>query len=244
MKNLVLKNKIILFFLVFQFTPVLSQDKIIINGDSWNYYDNGYLEESWMLHPENYNWKNGKTPIGYGDKKIITEISYGNYPDNKHLVKYFKKKITLLKNEYLAYEFRTLSDDGIVVYINGKELYRINMPNSTINSKTLAINAIAEKEEGVYKINIFEDIFFKVGENIITTSVHQAYPDSSDCIFSLELIGHRSIEMLSTVLKNKDKTNNALALKIKKLNSEFEYEKILNEKETLANSNFVLKSMK
>jgi hypothetical protein len=241
MKDLLLNNKMILFLLLFQLNTILSQDRIIANGDSWYYYDNDDLDESWMTHPEKYNWKKGTTPIGYGDSKIITEISFGGDTDNKHIAKYFKKSITTSKNKYLAYEFRTLSDDGIVVYVNGKELFRINMPNSFINNKTLAIKTIEKDEEDKYKINIIDNKFFKEGENIITASVHQAYSDSSDCIFSLELVGHTSPEMLSIVLKDKDDTNKNLELKIKDLNTKFEHEKIIFHNESLENLNFNLK---
>ena len=235
-----LKN-LILLLILFQFTSINSQNKLIKNGDTWNYYDQGYLESDWMTKTEKYTWKKGATPIGYGDNKIVTEISFGDNAKEKHIVKYFKKNITISKTKYLAYEFRTLSDDGIVIYINGKELYRLNMPNATITNKTLAVNTVSKEEEDEYKINIFEDTIFKDGENIITTSVYQAYPDSSDCIFSLELIGHTSPKMLSIILDNKNKKNSDLELKIKEFNSKFEYEKILLQKENLDSLNFILK---
>jgi DNA-binding CsgD family transcriptional regulator len=237
-----LKN-LILLLILFQFTSINSQNKLIKNGDTWNYYDQGYLESDWMTKTEKYTWKKGATPIGYGDNKIVTEISFGDNTKEKHIVKYFKKNITISKTKYLAYEFRTLSDDGIVIYINGKELYRLNMPNATITNKTLAVNTVSKEEEDEYKINIFEDTFFKDGENIITTSVYQAYPDSSDCIFSLELIGHTSPKMLSIILDNKNKKNSDLELKIKEFNSKFEYEKILLQKENSDSLNFNLKNL-
>jgi len=237
-----LKN-LILLLILFQFTSINSQNKLIKNGDTWNYYDQGYLESDWMTKTEKYTWKKGATPIGYGDNKIVTEISFGDNAKEKHIVKYFKKNITISKTKYLAYEFRTLSDDGIVIYINGKELYRLNMPNATITNKTLAVNTVSKEEEDEYKINIFEDTFFKDGENIITTSVYQAYPDSSDCIFSLELIGHTSPKMLSIILDNKNKKNSDLELKIKEFNSKFEYEKILLQKENSDSLNFNLKNL-
>ncbi|MFT5674067.1 MAG: DNA-binding CsgD family transcriptional regulator [Polaribacter sp.] len=234
-------NNLILLLILLQFTSINSQNKLIKNGDTWNYYDQGYLESDWMTKTEKYTWKKGATPIGYGDKKIVTEINFGDNAEEKHIVKYFKKNITISKTKYLAYEFRTLSDDGIVIYINGKELYRLNMPNATITNKTLAVNTVSKEEEDEYKINIFEDTFFKDGENIITTSVYQAYPNSSDCIFSLELIGHTSPKMLSIILDNKNKKNSDLELKIKEFNSKFEYEKILLQKENLDSLNFNLK---
>ncbi|MEE9407922.1 MAG: hypothetical protein V3V28_07600 [Polaribacter sp.] len=83
---------------------------------------------------------------------------------------------------------------------------------------------------------------FKEGENTISISVHQVSKKSSDCIFSIELIGHNSIEMLSVLAGNKDRTNKELEEQIKKLNSKFELEKVILQKESLSNTNYSLKT--
>ena len=129
---------LILLLLLFLSSHGIAQKTIIKNGDSWEYYDIGYLDEEWMLHPDSYKWKKGKTPIGYGDETVITNINYGTSEDNKHLLKYFKKEFYITDTNFLGYEFRILRDDGAVVYVNGKELFRSNMQNATITNTSLA----------------------------------------------------------------------------------------------------------
>ena len=240
MKILSFLKKITSLILFFQVTLLFSQDILIKNQDSWHYYDNGYLENNWIKLNDFSNWKSGKSPLGYGDDINLTELNYGSNQEKKHITKYFKKKI-FIDNKYVAYEIRIQRDDGAIVYINGKELFRDNMPNSTINNTTLALSTIQGEEEYDFTQHFFDNTFFTEGENIISVSVHQAYEYSSDCIFSLELIGHNSPEVLSFVLESKNKTNKDLEYKIKDLNAKFEYEKISLQKEGIEGTNFNLK---
>ncbi|ARV13697.1 helix-turn-helix transcriptional regulator [Polaribacter sp. SA4-12] len=240
MKRLSFFKKITCLIVFFQVTLLFAQDVLIKNQDSWYYYDNGYLENSWIEVNEFSNWKSGKSPLGYGDEINLTELSYGSNKEKKHITKYFKKKI-FIDNKYVAYEIRIQRDDGAIVYINGKELFRDNMPNSTINKTTLALSTIQEVGEYEFTQHFFDKTFFNEGENIISVSIHQAYEYSSDCIFSLELIGHTSPEVLSFVLDSKNKANKDLEYKIKELNAKFEYEKIYLQKEGIEGTNFNLK---
>lgn len=227
---------ILLCFLIFSHTGT-AQKTIIKNGDTWEYYDQGYLDNDWMLYIEKHQWKKGVTPIGYGDKKIATNISFGGDEEHKHTLKYFKKEIEIPNNEFLGYEMRILRDDGAVIYLNGKEILRNNMPNSTITNATFAINTIDGVDESEYYIAIFENSIFKKGKNTISVSVHQAYPESSDCIFSLELIGHTSPKILSKLVESKTITNEQLRQNLKELNAKFEYEKVVLKNENLASTN-------
>ena len=240
MNSTIISKYFSILFILFSTNYILSQDYLIKNEDDWFYYDKGYLNDDWILLNDFSNWSSGKTPIGYGDKKNNTNISYGDNKKKKHITKYFKKKI-YIKKLHLAYEFKIQRDDGALVYVNGKELFKDNMPNSTISNTTLALSTTKDKDEHIFFQHFFQGSIFKEGENTISVSIHQAYEYSSDCIFSLELIGHDNSEVLSFVLENKNKKNQELESKIKDLNSKFEYEKILLQKESLESVNFNLK---
>ena len=106
------------------------EDILIKNEETWYYYDKGPLNDDWVNEVDFIKWKTGTSPLGYGDDKNISELSYGEDKEQKHVTKYFAKKV-FLKNTYLAYELKLQRDDGAVVYINGKELLRDNMPNNS-----------------------------------------------------------------------------------------------------------------
>ena len=115
------------------------------------------------------------------------------------------------------------------------------MPNnSSISFNTLSTSTIKGENEHKFYQHYFDNTILKEGENTIFVSVHQSNKSSSDCIFSLELLGHNSSEILSFVLENKNTKNNELENKIEILNLKFENEKILIKNESLQNIKFSL----
>lgn len=215
-----------------------SQGKIIQNGDQWEYYDIGYLNDYWYEQLDNYQWKKGITPIGYGDDVIISEISFGGDPNEKEWVEYFKKSITIDTNNFIGYEVRLLRDDAAVVYLNGEELFRSNMPEGKITYNSEPLTTMDGDEEKAYDVQFFDSNIFKNGKNTIAVSVFQSYRSSSDLIFSLELIGHSSTKVFSELINNKERKNNELVNKINDLNTDFEYQKLITKNNILENSNY------
>ncbi|WP_397446324.1 helix-turn-helix transcriptional regulator [Polaribacter sp. R77954] len=240
-----MKNSVIIFcFLIhFLFQPyfTIGQEKVIKNGDQWEYYDIGYMSDNWYQQVEDYDWKKGSTPLGYGDVVIASKISFGNNPDDKEWVEYFKKEITIDRSKYIGFEIKLLRDDGAVVYLNGEELFRSNMPNGIIKNNTEPLSTIDGEEEKAYDVQFFDSKLFKNGKNTIAVSVFQSYRTSSDLIFSLELIGHSSTRVFSELIENKKRKNDELIGKINDLNADFEYQKIITKNDILENSNYYQK---
>ncbi|AXT62685.1 hypothetical protein D1816_20825 [Aquimarina sp. AD10] len=223
------KTLIYLIGLVFGLNLSLAQTKIISEGDEWYYYDDKSAPpKEWINNNYIYtDWKKGISPLGYGDDRIKTVISYGNNKSKKHITKYFKKTFRIDDPyEYLVYELKLQRDDGIVLYLNGRELLRDNMPeNDTITHKTKANSLVrSDREEVIYTELIFPDNLI-VGNNTISASVHQSRVTSSDCLFNLELIGDNNPNKIPIVLKERTIQNLSLDLKLKELNHKLELEK-------------------
>ncbi len=240
-KIIVLKNTFVLFFI---FLNLISygQEIILQNGDQWSYYDRGYLEDDWYKKQNNQDWETGNSPLGYGDKTITTIIKYGYDKENKDLIKYFTKKVTIKNTlKFKGYEFRLRRDDGAIIYINGKELYRDNMPNGYIAKSTKAIRLIDSEEETKFNIKFFNSSILKKGENTISVQIHQVNPYSSDCSFSLEIIGHTNINILTEVVRKQIETKKTLEIKIDALSSNFILKNTVTQLEIYKNSNQNLK---
>lgn len=215
------KNTFILFFAFSSFLTY-SQEALIQNGDQWSYFDDGYLDDNWYENQNYKNWKTGESPLGYGDRLVTTSINYGNDPENKEIVKYFTKKLTIKDiSIFKGFEFRLQRDDGAVVYVNGKELYIDNMPDGHITKNTKSVQVIDIEEEGLFNVKIFDSTIFTSGVNTISVQVHQCNKYSSDCIFSLEVIGHTDANILTEVVKEHIETKNSLEAKIDTLNYNF-----------------------
>jgi hypothetical protein len=78
-------------------------------------------------------------------------------------------------------------DDGVVVYLNGLEVGRDNLPSGVITASTYAVANIALEEEVQPIEFILPMARLTTGINVIAAEVHQDRPDSSDVRFSLEL---------------------------------------------------------
>jgi hypothetical protein len=82
-----------------------------------------------------------------------------------------------------------LRDDGAVVYLNGVELTRSNMPTGVVTPSVWASVAISGAAETTYYSYTLPTTLLLNGTNVIAVEVHQANPTSSDVRFDLELLG-------------------------------------------------------
>ncbi len=223
--------KVILPVLLFSTVSkcVYCQEMIVKEGDDWQYYDDEAAPpKEWKkLSALSGNWKIGASPLGYGDDRINTVISFGDDPRNKHITKYFKKTFRI-ENPYkhLIYKLNVQRDDGIVIYLNGHEILRNNMPEGEINNTTKASSLIiSDFNEEFFHTKLLSPDELITGVNTISASVHQTRSSSSDCLFNLELIGVDNAEMLPILLKELTIKNLNLNIEVKEINHKLELEK-------------------
>ena len=162
----------------------------------WKYLDDGSDQGTLWRTPlfDDSGWLSGRTPLGYGDPWISTTVSFGNNAASKHITTYFRRAFTLtqpLSTTLLS--LRMLRDDGIVVYLNNVEIFRNNLPTSTLTYTTLASTSIGGSDETTVVQTIITAGLLVTGVNALAAEVHQAAPDSSDLTFDLELIGKQII---------------------------------------------------
>lgn len=203
--------------------------KIIASGDEWKYYDGeqpppaGWEKGGTITD----GWKSGKTNIGYGDKVINTTISYGSDPKKKHLAAYFSKSFIVDDPyEYLFYQLNIIKDDGIVLYLNGREVFRNNMPQGAITHHTRAASLIVNNpmEAYLHQVVLSPDDL-ETGHNTLAASVHQGKKTSEDLIFNLELIGDNNPAMLPLLHKERTIKELKIDLQLKDLAHKQELEK-------------------
>jgi len=100
----------------------------------WKYLDNGSNQGTNWLAPgfDDSGWASGPAPLGYGDANGIfpvTTNSYGLDASNKFTTTYFRRSVTVSNvAAYTNIAMRVQRDDGIIVYLNGAEVFRQNMP--------------------------------------------------------------------------------------------------------------------
>lgn len=163
---------------------------LIDKGATWKYLDNGTDQgTTWKDNSfDNSSWSSNIAPFGYGDP-CKTTISYGPSTSNKYTTTYFTKDITITDLAILTSELEVgvRRDDGFVLYINGAEVIRNNMPTGTITYTTFASSAIGTADEKRYQTFFIPKTVFTSGLNRISIEIHQSDLTSSDLGFDLIL---------------------------------------------------------
>jgi len=163
---------------------------IIMTGSSWKYLDDGSNQgTAWRNLSYNDNaWATGNAQLGYGDRDESTVISYGNSASDKHLCYYFRKTFNIANpNTNSGIKISLLRDDGAVIYINGQEVVRSNMPSGNINYHTTAISSVSGSAENIFYEYSIPSAVLNSGQNIIAVEVHQRSTASSDVSFDLKM---------------------------------------------------------
>lgn len=167
-------------------------DMIIPMGTFWMYLDNGSDQgTAWRdMNFDDSSWSEGLAEFGYGDGSETTVVSYGPNVNKKYITTYFRKHFNI--DDAAVYKdiiLRIQRDDGAVVYLNGDEIYRTNMPSDIILYNTLASKALNGVDEAAYQSTTVDANLLRNGDNVIAVEIHQAKASSSDISFNLQLIG-------------------------------------------------------
>ena len=159
--------------------------------NGWRYLDNGSNQgTAWrQLGFDDSSWPIGRSELGYGDYDEGGSINYGSDPNNKPITAYFRRSFhvaDLAPLDDIGLEL--VRDDGAVVYINGVEFVRDNMPSGTITYQTRASRDISlRSEETTFIRYTIPASLLKNGENVVAVEVHQSSPSSDDLSFNLEV---------------------------------------------------------
>lgn len=180
-------------------------------GSDWKYFDQGQnLGTAWRekVYPAADGWPHGPAELGYGDGANGvdpggTVVGYVDTDPNtagvqKNITTYFRTSFTVPAGEAATISsllLRFRRDDGIAIYLNGKELWRDNLPgtvgDNTLTYTTRAINAIGGADESTFysRTVALSPGDLTDGENVLAVEIHQSSPTSSDISFDLEVEG-------------------------------------------------------
>ena len=171
--------------------PVRAQQSVLVpSGAIWKYLDNGSNQgTAWRARTFNDSaWKSGAAQLGYGDGDEATIVSYGPNSSAKYITTYFRHAFTVADPSAVgAINLGVLRDDGAVVYLNGTEVFRTNMPAGTISAATLASAALGGSDETTYAAAAVNPGLLVSGTNVLAVEIHQSGATSSDISFDLRL---------------------------------------------------------
>lgn len=171
----------------FELPPLAPSAFPLPKGSEWTYLDNGSDQGTTWSTPafDNTSWKKGEAPLGYGDP-MKTVISFGPDSANKFITSYFSRDVQVVAaNLTDTVEFGIRRDDGAVVYVNGVEAFRDNMPEGAITNLTNSVNTIDAADEKRYQVYFVPKTAFVDGVNRISVEIHNRDQSSSDIGFDM-----------------------------------------------------------
>lgn len=178
-----------------QTAHALSQNLVSL-GEGWKYMDTAEdYPAQWINATFNdAPWPSGKAQLGYGDGDENTELSYGDDAQNKRPAYLFRKEISIENiTDIATIILGFVADDGGIVYINGKEVFRFNMNKGSVAFQDFAAGTVNNENTVIYAE--LDPSVLQTGNNIIACEVHQASATSSDVSFDLSLELQKRIEL-------------------------------------------------
>ena len=164
---------------------------IVPTGAVWKFLDTGAnLGTNWV--GTNFNdaaWLSGPAQLGYGDGDEATLVGFGPDPNNRFITTYFRRTFVVADpSVFTSLAVRLKRDDGGIVYLNGAEVFRENMPVGAISNLTLAATTAADDGTN-FLTNAVSAALLLAGTNTLAVEIHQSAANSSDISFDLELTG-------------------------------------------------------
>ena len=167
-------------------TTMLGQNTLISFGSNWSYYDagnepsnQGSLNWTDVAFDDN-SWSSGNAHLGYGDGDEVTTISSAT------ITAYYRKTINLVDpSNFSDLDLDLVYDDGAVVYVNGSEVWRVNMPGGTITYNTFSSST---SSDNALATSIIANSLVS-GDNTIAIEIHQRSSSSSDLSFDFKMEG-------------------------------------------------------
>jgi secreted PhoX family phosphatase len=155
---------------------IQAQTLIFNKNASWSYKDNNQAQPAgWNAQTYDIStWAVGNGPLGYGDP-VTTTINSGL--TTAYFAKDFTVDLSTLSDNM---DLGIMRDDGIIVYLNGEEVVRDNMPAGAVTFNTFSSTTIDGAAESVYNLFTIPKSKFVNGVNRLSIELHNRSTTSSD----------------------------------------------------------------
>ena len=169
-----------------------AQTTLVPYGATWKYLDIGSDQgTTWRNSRFNDNsWEIGAANFGYGAGNETTTVSYGPSFFNKYITTYFRHYFNIANPTETEKIFVNLFRvDGAIVYLNGSEIVRSNIPPGDINYKTLASSrgATSIHQYLVPANNLVAE------SNVLAVEIHIKGADARAMNFDMEIVTTDSV---------------------------------------------------
>lgn len=171
-------------------TPADTTKTVIELGSTWSWrYDSAAWDPTWnTVGFDDSTWASGEAPLGRGPGTWATNIM----PDTLSpvpLSAQFRQVVQVEDPAQLGSPMiKVRADDGVVVYVNGQEVGRKNLPSGTLGQNSYA-TAAPRASAAAANLSEFEvpAALLQAGENTVAVSIHGNYRGTTDLSYDLSL---------------------------------------------------------
>ncbi|MDF7799580.1 lamin tail domain-containing protein [Pontiellaceae bacterium B1224] len=161
----------------------------IINwGETWNYQQGVDLDGTgWMSSGYNDSaWASGLAAFGEESSTLAHPIQTPLLSPRSggSLTCYFRKAFDFAGMGGASLKLTHQIDDGMVVYLDGEEIYRVGMSSGTPTYTTTSSATVGDAME-VGPVLI--DVSLQPGAHVIAVELHQVNTSSSDVVFDMKV---------------------------------------------------------
>ncbi|MCU1368824.1 MAG: hypothetical protein JWO77_18 [Ilumatobacteraceae bacterium] len=172
-------------------TTVQANPDLLPSGASWRWsFTEAGQPDGWTQPGfDDSTWATGSGELGFGDSDEKTVISTAPAP--RPLTAYFRTQVTVEDPAAFATVLAdVIRDDGAVVYVNGVEVGRDNMPAGPAGPSTKAVIGISDRTAEKTPVSItIPASAFHAGVNMIAVEIHGNDRYTGDLSFDLKLTG-------------------------------------------------------
>ncbi len=167
-------------------------------GSVWKYLDSGVDQgTAWFASDfDDSSWASGPAPLGYSDSngRFPATTNYaGPDPNAKYTTTYFRQSVVIGDTaSFSRVNLNIERDDGAIIYLNGVELARFNMPTGAVTFATFAASNANDDGGTVFSIGLDRSLL-RQGVNVFAVEIHQDSGNSSDIWFQMSLVGQPTI---------------------------------------------------
>ncbi|MDC0270496.1 hypothetical protein OAK94_02195, partial [bacterium] len=162
-------------------------------GSDWKYNETGDLGTAWRAKDfDDSAWPSGPAPLGFGNITGTSIATLVNVSIPRELTFYCRRNFEIEDAESIINAaIQVHADGGAVVYINGTEAARDEMPDGPINHST---PPTSDGNEGVFDTIAIDHNLLVDGTNTIAVEVHNIRTTSGDMVLDLALLTTRPNE--------------------------------------------------
>jgi len=167
----------------------LTTNTLVAKSAPWKVFDQGLdLAGTPWKKADYYDgfWTSGTAPLGYGLTNIATIIGYGGISTNRYVTSYFRREFTM-DAVPMTMTGRMMRSHGAILYLNGTEIARQNMPADPVSYSTLSSGMVTGANATNYFGFTVPTNALVVGRNLFTAELHLAAVTNTTAGFAVEL---------------------------------------------------------